>query len=201
MPSGVYEHNISKLLVQINAMANANRGKPRLDTVKLKISVTDRVRGIHPPSAKGRKWSLESRQRWSEKQKGSGAAWFGRHHSIETKRKLSELRKGDKGANWKGGITNINELERHSVEFKLWRMNIFTRDNYTCQKCNQHGGRLHPHHIKSFALFPKTRYDIDNGITLCNKCHLQTNNYGGRAIFQLYQERQNNLLTTGEKEE
>lgn len=60
---------------------------------------------------------------------------------------------------------------RGTPEYQEWRRGVFQRDEYTCQKCGQIGGNLNAHHIKKFKDFPKQRYDIDNGLTLCIDCH------------------------------
>ena len=78
---------------------------------------------------------------------------------------------GEKNHFWKGGITSKNQEIRSSFEIKLWREAVFTRDNYTCQKCQQRGGRLHAHHIFNFATYLDLRFAIDNGICFCKKCH------------------------------
>jgi len=99
----------------------------------------------------------------------------GREIGRKWREKLRQSHKGlfvgEKHPNWKGGITPINDTVRHSIEFRLWREAVFARDNWTCQKCKEKGGELHPHHIQNFAQYPELRFAIDNGITFCKKCH------------------------------
>lgn len=81
-------------------------------------------------------------------------------------------RKGEGNPNWRGGVTPEIQLIRHSSEYKQWRDNVFKRDYYTCQCClDSTGGNLQAHHIDNFSEFEDKRFDTDNGITLCNKCH------------------------------
>jgi len=80
-------------------------------------------------------------------------------------------KKSENNPNWRGGISSKNSTIRRSKKMIEWRNTIFKRDNWTCQICKQKGGELHAHHQKSFSLYPKLRFDIKNGITLCKKCH------------------------------
>ncbi len=102
--------------------------------------------------------------------------FVGKTQSPETRLKKSLSQRGPLGSGWKGGVTPINECIRQSSEFKQWRSAVFEKDNYTCRKCcakHEKGSRpkLHPHHIKPFAIFPELRFVVENGLTLCEKCH------------------------------
>ena len=57
--------------------------------------------------------------------------------------------------------------------YKQFRLTVLKRDNFTCQMCNIKGKRvrLNVHHIMKWSSASPLRYDVDNGITLCNKCH------------------------------
>ncbi len=84
------------------------------------------------------------------------------------------VKRGNQHWNWQGGITTESKLQRHSVQYKLWRESVFTRDNFTCVFCSKRGGYLEADHIKPFAHYPELRFAIDNGRTLCRPCHITT---------------------------
>lgn len=114
----------------------------------------------------------------------------GKKNSIETRRKMAESKRGRQNPNWKGGISTQYQLERASMECKLWREAVFQRDGYVCIWCHKKGGWnkeeqrqivLNADHIKPFISFPELRFAIDNGRTLCEECHRTTETYGARA--------------------
>jgi len=89
---------------------------------------------------------------------------------------------GSQHGNWKGGITPENVKIRKSVDYKNWRKKVFERDDYTCQECGQKGYELRAHHIYDFTNNKDLRLDVNNGITLCDKCHKKLHKkYGNRT--------------------
>lgn len=79
---------------------------------------------------------------------------------------------GENHWNWKGGGNSESMRARRTKEYKEWRKLIFERDNYTCQCCGDNKGHnLSAHHIKNFSDNEELRFDTDNGVTLCDKCH------------------------------
>jgi len=79
---------------------------------------------------------------------------------------------GSGNPNWRGGTYSKYESIRKSAKSDNWRKSVFERDNYTCQHCgDSKGGNLNAHHIIPFSVDKSLRFDISNGITLCDKCH------------------------------
>ena len=60
--------------------------------------------------------------------------------------------------------------------YKSFRKSVLKRDNFTCQmpKC-KNKKFLNVHHIRTWANASSLRYDIENGITLCCRCHKSIN--------------------------
>ena len=99
-----------------------------------------------------------------------------RNVSKETREAISKSLKGrfvgKNATNWKGGITPKSQIIRMSLEYKVWRLAVYERDGYECVSCGDKcGGNLQAHHILSFAKYPKSRFDVSNGTTLCRDCH------------------------------
>lgn len=97
-------------------------------------------------------------------------------HSDKSKDRMSKAQLGRKATykgelhwNWKGGISNTSN-ER--VKFlKYICPKVLSRDNYTCQICDQYSGYLHVDHIKKWSDYPELRFDMNNCRTLCRSCH------------------------------
>lgn len=80
-------------------------------------------------------------------------------------------------------IVNEAIIQRHSEKYKLWRKAVFKRDRATCQKCGRRGGRINAHHILGFKKHKKWRFVLDNGVTLCTKCHRKFHEQYGKSNF------------------
>jgi len=95
--------------------------------------------------------------------------------------------RGDSHPRWNNGISTENQLFRQTQEYKTWRRSVFVRDNYTCQLCSARSAKgfsvkLNADHIKPFSEYPELRLNIDNGRTLCEECHKNTDTYGWKQF-------------------
>jgi hypothetical protein len=116
-------------------------------------------------------------------------------HSIESKLKMSLVKRGSKSPTWKGGISPFRALVRSLFEYRQWRFDCFTRDNFTCVLCGNKGGNLNAdHYPKSFSKIMDEYniltleeakncielWNINNDRTLCIDCHKKTDTFGGK---------------------
>ena len=63
----------------------------------------------------------------------------------------------------------MSQAWRRSREYRLWRAAVIRRDG-VCQNCGRRKDR-HAHHIEHAAHSPELRFDVENGLTLCQRCH------------------------------
>lgn len=84
---------------------------------------------------------------------------------------IGDLNKGENHWNWKNNKTPKNKKIRSSYKYQKWRKLILERDNYKCALCGALEN-LEVHHIEHFAKSENKQTDINNGITLCKRCHI-----------------------------
>jgi hypothetical protein len=158
---GVHKHSketIQKFLGRIPW----NKGKTGLfnhtETWKKELSV--RLTGI---------------KRSSQTRAKMGSAKKGILKTDQHKMRISIARTGkllgENHPNWKGGASR----GKHTLTnppYKKWRKSVFERDKFTCKLLNNAcKGQLQAHHIQRWADYPELRYELTNGITLCQGHH------------------------------
>lgn len=154
-------------------------------------------------SKKGKKMSDEMKEKCRKRMLGCkmsektklkmSIARIGRKMSIASRKKLSDAKRGEKSHLWKGGINTLKISIRGCFKYRMWRSDVFTRDNFTCTICGKRGYGLNADHIKPFssilynnkiktieeAEVCEELWNINNGRTLCVECHRKTETYGG----------------------
>lgn len=173
-----------------NGGVSWNKGKTDLpkasQETKLKMSLSQKGKNL------GKKHSDSHRKKNSEAKKGNQYQ-LGKKASAETKKKsslshtgylmpqsqkdnIAKSLSGEKNYRWIKDRTLIDKKHalRSSKEWANWRKIIFERDDFSCQECTLRGGKLEPHHITPLRLDMNRVFDVNNGITLCIKCHKKT---------------------------
>jgi hypothetical protein len=123
--------------------------------------------------------STEFRQKRSETMKGvhdrPGYKEFFKetfsHPDVRIRRSIAQ---GGDGDIWRIDRAKNRESEYKQSRHFEWSCNVKQRDDYQCQHCGETSRKeLHAHHIKPRALFPELCFEINNGMTLCKKCHIE----------------------------
>ena len=63
---------------------------------------------------------------------------------------------------------------RASRDYRQWKVEVIRRDK-VCVLCKTRNKR-HAHHLNHATYFPEQRFDTENGICLCSKCHSHLHN-------------------------
>lgn len=58
---------------------------------------------------------------------------------------------------------------RNTRDYRIWRVAVVRRDG-VCQICRSRKDRQ-AHHLDSASYHVESRFNVDNGVTLCGNCH------------------------------
>ena len=92
----------------------------------------------------------------------------------------------------------FGRYELYGVNIKRWRNAVYKRDKYICQVCSKNSNKLHAHHLNSFHWDKDGRFDINNGVTMCEPCHKEFHSiygYSDNNFFQFSQFQTSKTLT------
>lgn len=97
--------------------------------------------------------------------------------------------RGKNHPNYNHNLTDDErQIKRKYYEYEQWRLTVYKRDNYTCQRCgDKRGGNLVAHHLDGHDWCIEKRIDIGNGLTLCENCHIEFHKkykFGGNTKAQ-----------------
>ena len=89
---------------------------------------------------------------------------------------LNRTMVGDKHPRWKEDLTDdqrkANISRQSDYRVGRWRKQVFMRDYYTCQCCGTKEPQFNAHHLNGWDNHPSERFDVSNGVTLCETCHV-----------------------------
>jgi len=191
----------------------AKKGHIVIKETREKISIAGKGRAAWNKGLKTGPQSEEMKRKKSEKMKGINygppctketrmkisASQKGKKQSKQTRRKRSEAMKGknvgprlqmrgENSPNWNCDITEEERQKgRFYLDYNKWRVSVYERDNYVCQKCNEKGGKLNAHHIEGYNSNRELRVAISNGVTLCKVCHQDFHHQYGKGNNTKYQ--------------
>src|SRR3990167_640559 len=161
---GVGFHHSEKTKVIISQHHKGKKKTPRSLEHRRKLSIAKKGR---PGSNTGKRWKL----------------------SAQARANISVGHRGEKSYSWRGGTTPLVRLIRRCFKNRQWRSDVFERDDYTCVLCGKRGGWIEAdHYPKTFSMiFHENKitslemaleceefWNINNGRTLCRKCHNNT---------------------------
>ena len=142
---------------------------------------------------RSKKWNVKNKNiriKYARKWKKNNPNYFKNYYKMDKEKHNNRTKKYQKDHPEKMLEYNKKRLEKLGKEFDMtsmkylyalqaWSQTIKKRDNYMCKNCGSKKN-LNAHHIKPKSEYPELSLDLDNGVTLCEKCH------GKKHGFEIY---------------
>lgn len=101
--------------------------------------------------------------------------------------KDEEYREAHSGKNHYRYNPNLTDEEReeeasirkNNPNFKKWSKEVKEQADYTCDCCGKRGGKLCSHHLNCWNTYKEQRYELENGVCLCESCHKEFHKWMG----------------------
>jgi len=78
---------------------------------------------------------------------------------------------GPDSHSWNPKLTDAERTARRkNPQYLEWRSTVKERDDYTCRLCGNKG-HVNAHHLEDWSTNEALRYEVSNGITLCEEDH------------------------------
>lgn len=183
MPTGIYKRTVG---MKTGKHPSFWKGKKLKEETRIKLSLSHK--GDRPWRLGKSNSKIIGKKHWNWK--------GGFPKCIECKKKLtnynikrcrncdSKFKTGERNWKWIKDRTKLAKKQiRNDPAYREWRKNVWVRDKYKCRIGNLDcSGRIQSHHILPWRDFLELRYEVNNGITLCQFHHPRRRNEEKRLI-------------------
>lgn len=105
--------------------------------------------------------------------------WYTKHFCSRQCRYAGQV--GEGNPNWvdgQGYARNRKSANERGARHKAWAAAVKERDGHRCTVCSGTKG-LSAHHHEDWRSSPEKRYELSNGVTLCQSCHMKEHSSRG----------------------
>lgn len=80
------------------------------------------------------------------------------------------------------------ESRTNDAEFIKWSYKVKEQANFTCDCCNNKNNKLNSHHLNNWNTYREQRYNLENGVCLCEQCHKEFHKWMGGTHIECTKE-------------
>jgi len=81
---------------------------------------------------------------------------------------------GSMNVKWNPKLTDEYRIKnRRTFKNMRWRKAVIKKYNSSCAICGEKLTSMYVHHLNGYTACPAERFDINNGVCLCESCHMK----------------------------